>query len=509
MQRFDQLPLSPSTLNAVAALGYETPTPVQAQAIAPMLQGQDLIAQARTGTGKTAAFGIPLVEAHLKARQARGVVALVLVPTRELAIQVAESITDLSKGSGLRVVTVYGGVGFNPQVEALRQPGAIALVATPGRLLDHLQQRTVRLDGVRTLILDEADRMLDMGFLPDVERVLRALPRERQTALFSATVPEPIKQLAKRFMRPDAAHVRVEAGPAATPLAEQFRIDVQKADKPRALAALLDREGPERAIVFTRTKHLARRLAQQLAKQGWEAVALQGNMSQSQRERAMGAFREGRAKVLVATDIASRGIDVVEISHVVNYDIPHEPDAYVHRIGRTARMGRTGRAFTFVQPDQAGELRDVERAAGARLQPFDVGPLPDHVPDGPAKPPQPFHAPFSARPAQRVHERRDATPHGPADPGPYAPRREQHRGPPRTHAPREGPPARGNRSQGWRQRHRADGSYRPAPTREQRHQGPPAPRSRAAPQDGPANGRPDARRRGDGEVTYDNGRGWW
>jgi ATP-dependent RNA helicase DeaD len=400
MSTFASLNLSPVTLNALAAMGFESPTPVQQQSIPLLLQGRDLVAQARTGTGKTAAFGIPLVERL--ARSDPGVQGLVLVPTRELALQVTEELGLLSKGTALRVVPVYGGVGFGKQTEELRKPGSIVVVATPGRLLDHLQQRTIHLGHVRALVLDEADRMLDMGFLPDVERILRALPSQRQTAMFSATVPEPIRKLSQRFLR-DPAGVRVEQGPAAQPLAEQFRVDVSQAEKGRALHALLEQEQPSSAIVFTRTKHLARRLARNLEKAGWDAVALQGNMSQAQRERALQAFRDGAASVLVATDIASRGLDIPDVSHVVNYDLPNEPDAYVHRVGRTARMGKQGRAFTFVQPDQQRDLRDVERAAGLQLERYDLGPLPQGH-DMAAKPAQPERA--HAHPAPRRHEPR-------------------------------------------------------------------------------------------------------
>jgi superfamily II DNA/RNA helicase len=380
---FNDFPLSPGTLDAIAAMGYEEPSPIQVQAIPPLLQGRDLLGQARTGTGKTAAFGIPLVE---KCRQLRngGVAALVLVPTRELALQVAEELTQVAKASGLRVIPVYGGAGFGKQNDMLRQGGTHIVVATPGRLLDHLQQGTVRLEKVQHLILDEADRMLDMGFLPDMERVLRAVPKVRQTALFSATVPEPIRRLTGRFLT-NPITVRVEAGPAATPLAEQFKIMLEKPLKTRTLLALLSKEKPERTIVFTRTKHLAKRLAPQLGRSGHRAVALQGNMSQGQRERAMDAFRKGEVDILVATDVASRGIDVPEVSHVVNFDLPDEPEAYVHRIGRTGRMGRTGKAFTFVQSDEHRELRDIERTAGNPMLPYDVGELPPEPAAAPAQ----------------------------------------------------------------------------------------------------------------------------
>ncbi|MBI4394088.1 MAG: DEAD/DEAH box helicase [Euryarchaeota archaeon] len=391
---FEKLNLSPTTLNALAAMGFEDPTPVQGQSIPLLLAGRDLVAQARTGTGKTAAFGIPIIEHHLKTRT-NGVQALVLVPTRELAIQVTDELTLLAKGANLRILAVYGGVGFSGQADKLRRLESMVVVATPGRLLDHLKQRTINLERVQVLVLDEADRMLDMGFLPDVERILQSLPRKRQTSLFSATLPEPIRKLSSRFLQ-NPAGVRVEEGPQASPLATHYRIDVSKEQKGRALRALLEKERPERTIIFTRTKHLARRVAEHLSRGGWESVAFQGNMSQSQRERAMQSFRAGYVQVLVATDIVSRGIDIPEVSHVVNYDIPMEPDVYVHRAGRTGRMGRTGKAFTFVQPDQQRDLRDVEHAAGLRLEMYPLGELPEEGPQprgpSPGAPATPFRA---------------------------------------------------------------------------------------------------------------------
>jgi superfamily II DNA/RNA helicase len=371
---FKDFDLAPGTQDAIAAMGYEEPSPIQQQAIPHLLAGRDLLGQARTGTGKTAAFGIPLVEKTRNIRNG-GVVALILVPTRELALQVAEELGQIAKASGLRIIPIYGGAGFGKQNDALRQGGTHLVVATPGRLLDHLQQGTVRIDAIRHLILDEADRMLDMGFLPDMQRVLRAIPKVRQTALFSATVPEPIRKLTAQFLT-DPVNVKVESGPTATPLCDQFKVYLEKPLKMRSLLALLAREKPERAIVFTRTKHLAKRMAPQLARAGHKAVALQGNMSQGQRERAMQAFRDGEVDLLVATDVASRGIDVPEVSHVVNFDLPDEPEAYVHRIGRTGRMGRTGRAFTFVQSDEHRDLKLIERISGIPMAEYDVGELP-------------------------------------------------------------------------------------------------------------------------------------
>lgn len=381
MTDFGQLNLRPTTLKAVEALGFQAATDIQTKAIPELIAGRDLIAQARTGTGKTAAFGIPLVE-RLGEKTMRGVHGLVLVPTRELCLQVTEQLVKLARGTRLRFVPIYGGVGFGRQTEDLRSHDPIVVVATPGRLLDHLQRGSFKLDDARMLILDEADRMLDMGFWPDVQRIMQLLPRERQTAMFSATVPDPIRQMSQRFLR-NPVTVRVEEGPQATPNAEQFRIDLQRSQKTQGLLALFKKEDPESAIVFTRTKHLARRLAQQLDRSGFRAVALQGNMSQPQRERAMESFREAEVRILVATDIASRGLDVPHVSHVVNYDVPMEPEAYVHRIGRTARMGRTGRAFTFVQGDQLRDLAAIERTAGIKLERFDVGELPPPPPEVP------------------------------------------------------------------------------------------------------------------------------
>ncbi|MFA5944189.1 MAG: DEAD/DEAH box helicase [Candidatus Thermoplasmatota archaeon] len=375
MQSFSELKLSNGTLDAITAMGYETPSPIQAASIPHFLAGRDILAQARTGTGKTAAFGIPLVEAARAMPERAGIVALVLVPTRELAMQVSAELTEIAKGTRLRIFYVFGGVGFGNQTRDLAGSGTAIMVATPGRLLDHLKQGTARLDKVKVLILDEADRMLDMGFLPDVERVLRAVPVVRQTGLFSATVPDAIRRLSSKFLK-DPVNVKVETGEVTAPKAEQFKITVEKSSKTRALLALLAKEQPDQVMVFTRTKHLAKRLAPVLERSGLKAVALQGNMSQGQRERAMTAFRSGEVKILVATDIAGRGIDVPETSHVVNYDLPDEPEAYVHRIGRTARMGRPGRAFTFVQPDQVHDLRVIERLTGVQMAAFDVGVLP-------------------------------------------------------------------------------------------------------------------------------------
>jgi superfamily II DNA/RNA helicase len=469
MQSFTELKLSPGTLDAIAAMGYETPSPIQAASIPHFLAGKDLLAQARTGTGKTAAFGIPLIEHARTLPERSGIVALVLVPTRELAMQVSAELTEIAKGTRIRVFYVFGGVGFGNQTRDLQNAGTAILVATPGRLLDHLKQGNARLDKVKTLILDEADRMLDMGFLPDVERILRSVPAQRQTGLFSATVPDPIRRLSQRFLK-DPVSVRVETGEVSAPLAEQFKVNAEKSQKTRALLALLAKEKPDQVMVFTRTKHLAKRLAPTLERSGHKAVALQGNMSQGQRERAMAAFRSGEVKILVATDIAGRGIDVPETSHVVNYDLPDEPEAYVHRIGRTARMGRPGRAFTFVQSDQGHDLKVIERLTGVAMQGYDVGPLPAE----PAAAPQNL-GPQGGHSSHRPHHGggRSSGPGHHAKKAPtYGQRRNDERGPPRhggsPRGPSRGPRYGGGSSGAGRS---SGGSGGSAPARDDRYAG--------------------------------------
>ena len=368
--QFNDLPIADGTKDAIAAMGYETPTPIQRDAIPHLLAGRDLIGRAQTGTGKTAAFGIPIVDS-LRGERRNDVFALVLVPTRELANQVSEVLTDIAKGSRLTIIPIFGGAGFDKQVKALRANGPKMVVACPGRLLDLHGRGEIDLDGVQDLVLDEADRMLDMGFIHDMRRILAILPRKRRTSLWSATLTSDIRRLADDLLK-DPVLVQVESATTATMLTEQFVVRVEKTDKPSALLALLAIERPEKAVVFTRTKHLAKRLAGRLDATGWSSVALQGNMSQSQRERSMAAFRQGECRILVATDVAARGLDVPDVTHVVNFDIPNEPESYVHRIGRTGRNGKEGRSFTFVQSDEHTELRDVERTAGLRLQRFDL-----------------------------------------------------------------------------------------------------------------------------------------
>ncbi len=397
---FSEFDIEDGTLDAIVAMGYEEPTPIQQQAIAPLLSGRDVVGQARTGTGKTAAFGIPLVDRFRAERD--GVLGLVLVPTRELAIQVAEVLTDIAKASRLSIVTVYGGAGFGKQNEALGKRGAKIVVATPGRLLDHLDRGTLTLDEVSFWVLDEADRMLDMGFVRDMRKVRSMLDTDRiQTALFSATIPDAVRKLMNEFTR-DAVRIKVDDGETTIPKAQQFMSKVEKQDKQKTLLHLLAEEEPERAVVFTRTKHLAKRLSKKLDGHGWSSVALQGNMTQGQRERAMDAYRSGKARVLVATDVAARGLDVPGITHVVNFDLP-DPEQYVHRVGRTARNGADGKAFTFVQSDEHKDFRLVEKFAGRQLDRLPL-PCPEESPRGPDAPvqiPQPQQQPRRTKPGPR------------------------------------------------------------------------------------------------------------
>ncbi len=353
----------PETLQrALKGAGYVTPTPIQARAIPHLLEDYDLLGLAQTGTGKTAAFTLPIL-AHLLEdpvrMPAKGVRVLILAPTRELAIQIGETIGQLSRHTRIRHAVIFGGVGQNPQVQALAQ-GIDILVATPGRLLDLMQQRHVRLDTVTHLVLDEADRMLDMGFVRDVMKIVDKVPAERQTMLFSATMPSAVTKLADQLL---FEPVRVEVTPEVITVEaiEQHLLHVATPVKRAALLKLLEDAALMRVIVFTRTKHGANRVAEHLAKAGIGAGALHGNKSQSARQKTLADFKSGAVRVLVATDIAARGIDVADVSHVVNFDLPDEPETYVHRIGRTGRAGRSGAAFAFCDPSERGNLRDIER----------------------------------------------------------------------------------------------------------------------------------------------------
>ncbi|MFI5408474.1 DEAD/DEAH box helicase [Kaistia sp. UC242_56] len=349
-------------MRALDVAGITTPTPIQAQAIPALLEGRDMLGIAQTGTGKTAAFGLPLLQ-HLSRRadglQPKSARSLILAPTRELAIQIDSELRKFSKFLGIRHALVFGGVGHQPQIRALEK-GVDILVATPGRLLDHLQARVVRLDQVSHLVLDEADRMLDMGFVRDVMKIVALLPENRQSLLFSATMPAEVATLSRKILKDP---VRVEVTPEAVTVdrIDQKLYRVPTAEKRNFLLDLLANPEMERVIVFTRTKHGADRVAQHLQKARVETLALHGNKSQGARQKALEGFKDGSLRVLVATDIAARGIDVSGITHVVNFDLPDEPESYVHRIGRTARAGRSGLALSLFDAGESARLKAIER----------------------------------------------------------------------------------------------------------------------------------------------------
>jgi ATP-dependent RNA helicase RhlE len=368
---FDTLGLKPELLRAVAEQGYTQPTPIQAQAIPVVLAGKDLLGAAQTGTGKTAGFTLPLLQilsaranaSHSPARHP--VRALIVTPTRELAAQVEDSVRTYGKYISLKSITVYGGVGMQPQIDALRR-GVDILVATPGRLLDHVQQKTVDLRQVEILVLDEADRMLDMGFIHDIRRILALLPAKRQNLLFSATFPEEIRKLAATFMQ---SPVTVEVARRNTPaeLVSQVQHPVDSGRKRELLAHLVKSNDWKQVLVFCKTKHGANRLAQQLTRDGVQADAIHGNKSQNARERALGEFKEGKVRVLVATDIAARGLDIEALPHVVNFDLPHVAEDYVHRIGRTGRAGAEGEAVSLVSAEDRPLMAAIEKLMNRKV----------------------------------------------------------------------------------------------------------------------------------------------
>ena len=380
---FDTLGLSAELLRAVAAQGYTCPTPIQAQAIPAVLSGRDVLAGAQTGTGKTAAFTLPMLNRLSQApgRHQRPR-ALVLTPTRELAAQVGESVRVYGAHLPLRAMQIFGGVGMNPQIEQLRR-GVDIVVATPGRLLDNAGQRTIDLSGIQFLVLDEADRMLDMGFIHDIRRVLRLLPRERQNLLFSATYSKEIEQLANGLLQ-DPLRIEVARRNTAAETVAQLVHPVGQRRKRDLLAHLIHAGDWRQVLVFTRTKHGANRLAQQLEGERITAVAIHGNKSQNARTRALADFKRGAVRVLVATDIAARGLDIDGLPHVVNFELPNVPEDYVHRIGRTGRAGADGTAVSLVSADERGLLAGIERVLGRRI-PVEAIPGFDAA-DDPARP---------------------------------------------------------------------------------------------------------------------------
>jgi ATP-dependent RNA helicase RhlE len=361
---FAALNLHEHLLRAVESLGFTEPTPIQREAIPPARAGRDVLACAMTGSGKTAAFLLPIIE-RLTAKP-RGVTrALVIAPTRELAAQIEADLRDLARFTPVKGAAIFGGVGMEPQESAFRR-GVDVIVATPGRLLDHMQYPYVRFHGLEVLVLDEADRMLDMGFLPDIRRILGRLPTERQTLFFSATMPPPIAALAREFLR-NAVPINQERQAAPATGITHAVYPVAQELKSGLLVALLRREEMRSVLVFTRTKHRCNRLTEQLVKEGIAADRIHGNRSQAQRTFALESLKRGRLRVLVATDIAARGIDIQELSHVVNFDVPHVPEDYIHRAGRTARAGAVGEAVIFMAPDETAELQAIERAIGKPL----------------------------------------------------------------------------------------------------------------------------------------------
>jgi ATP-dependent RNA helicase RhlE len=360
---FDLFDFHPSIVRGVRAAGFTTPRSIQADTIPAAIKGRDVLGLAQTGTGKTAAFALPLLDRFARGRK-RGPRALVLAPTRELATQIDAEIRLLARFTKIKVATIYGGVPASKQIRALRDNPEI-IVGCPGRILDLMGRGALRLNGVETLVLDEADHMFDMGFLPDLKRILKQLPAERQNLLFSATMPKEIRTFADSLLRNPHVVELTRAGPADT--IEHVLVAVGETRKRDLLEHILAQEGCTSAIVFTRTKHRAKRLAEQLSRAKYRAVALQGNMSQSQRDRAMEGFRKRRFDILVATDIAARGIDVHGVSHVLNYDVPNTPEAYTHRIGRTGRAELEGQAVTFVTQDDISWLRDTERKLGEKI----------------------------------------------------------------------------------------------------------------------------------------------
>jgi ATP-dependent RNA helicase RhlE len=403
---FAALGLRDAILRAVATEGYTTPSPIQVQAIPHVAQGRDLLACAQTGTGKTAAFALPLLHRLSDPARARrpGPAVLVLAPTRELAVQICESFGVYGRNVSSRATAVFGGVSQGSQVAALRR-GVDILVATPGRLLDLMNQGCVPLAGIETLVLDEADRMLDMGFIDPIRRIIAKLPAKRQNLLFSATMPAPIATLADQILR-NPAKVAVAPVASTVDTITQWVLFVRQPDKRALLREVLRDPAITRAIVFTRTKAGANRVARDLDASNITAEAIHGNKSQNARQRALGAFRDGQVRVLVATDIAARGIDVDGISHVINFELPNEPESYVHRIGRTARAGARGVALSFCDASERTYLRDIERLTRARIavvekHPFSGSASTQEASDRPAPPPRQHHQNRSGRNGHR------------------------------------------------------------------------------------------------------------
>ncbi len=363
MRTFYELELSQPVIRAVTDMGFEVTTPIQEQTIIPALNGRDIIGQAQTGTGKTAAFGIPLVEkANVENEHISG---LVVTPTRELAIQVAEEINKIGQYKGVRALPIYGGQDITRQIRAIKNRPQI-IVGTPGRLMDHMRRKTVRLQQVSVVVLDEADEMLNMGFIDDIETILREIPTDRQTLLFSATMPKAIVNLARQFMI-NPKSVSIEAKEVTVPNTEQSYIEVQEKQKFDILCRLLDIQSPERAIVFGRTKKRVDEITEGLNKRGYSAEGIHGDLTQGKRDSVIRNFKRNVTEILVATDVAARGLDITDVTHVYNFDIPQDPESYVHRVGRTGRAGKSGSAVTLVTPRELNHLRLIEQITKRKI----------------------------------------------------------------------------------------------------------------------------------------------
>ncbi len=355
---FEDFNLSKETIKSISEIGFEEPTPIQVSTIPLILGGHDIVGQAQTGTGKTAAFGIPIVE---KCQKGRNPFAIVLEPTRELAVQVAQEIHKIGKYKKISVLPVYGGTSIDRQIKIL-QRGVNVVVGTPGRVIDHLNRKTISLSEVKIVVLDEADEMLDMGFIEDIETILKAIPPERQNLLFSATIPQPIIHIARRYMR-SPEKIRINTKDVVIPKIKQIFYEVREEDKVNALSRLLDVEDPQLAIVFCHTKRDVDEVSMKLGQMGYNAGALHGDYTQARRDEVMNKFKGGMLDILVATDVAARGLDIKDVTHVINYSIPQNPDSYVHRIGRTGRAGKSGIAITLVTPREYKHLRLIEKTA--------------------------------------------------------------------------------------------------------------------------------------------------
>ncbi|MFO7952744.1 MAG: DEAD/DEAH box helicase [Bacillota bacterium] len=368
MATFYEFSLSETVVRATARMGFEETTSIQEMAIPVAMKGEDIIGQAQTGTGKTAAFAIPMLEIIEPGQ--KEIQGLVLAPTRELAVQVAEEINALGQFKKIRALPIYGGQDIQRQIKALKSKPEI-IVATPGRLMDHMRRRLIRLQHLKTVVLDEADEMLNMGFRDDIETILAEVPGERQTMLFSATMPQPIKELAQRYMR-DPEFIRIKPKEITVPNTEQYYYRVQEKEKFEVLCRLLDLHAPEAAIVFARTKRRVDELFEALSKRGYSAEAIHGDLTQSRRDSVMKKFKNGTTEILVATDVAARGLDIGSVTHIYNFDIPQDPENYVHRIGRTGRLGKAGIAATFASKRELNQLEQIERSIKRKIYPRTV-----------------------------------------------------------------------------------------------------------------------------------------